>query len=187
MTSHHCYLAGAALAASLLVDGSATAHVVLSQAEAPAGGYYTAYFRVGHGCEGSPTTALRVEMPDGIGTARPQPNPGWTLRIEHQPLPTPVRGEGGRLLTERVSALTWTGGVLPDEDWDEFGLSAKLPARQGPLYFPAVQTCVKGEERWTDTPAPGQPQHALHHPAPVIMLWPPATDGGMAGMRMDPR
>lgn len=62
--------------AGLLVAPPAWGHVVLSQPQAPAGSYYTAYFRIGHGCAGAATTALRVEIPPGIVVARPQPKPG---------------------------------------------------------------------------------------------------------------
>ena len=171
-----------AVAGLALAAGPAVAHVVLSQAQAQAGGYYTAYLRVGHGCEGSATTAIRVEVPAETPLLRAQPKTGWTLRIEHAPLPAPVRGEGGRMLSERVSAITWTGGPLPDAEWDEFGISTKLPDRAGPLYLPVVQTCERGEARWTDVPRPGQPPHPLAHPAPVVTLGPPAGD--MAGMKM---
>ena len=136
---------------------------------------------------GSATTALRVEVPPETPLVRAQPKPGWTLKIEHAPLDPAIVGEGGRTLSERVSAITWTGGPLPDSEWDEFGLSTKLPARPGPLYFPVVQTCKRGEERWTDMPAPGAPTPAapgrLAHPAPMVTLG-PATGQDMAGMKM---
>ncbi len=170
------------IALGLVAAGRADAHITLSQAQAPSGGYYTAYFRVSHGCEGSATTALRVEIPQAIIGAKPQPKPGWTLRIEHAPLAAPVAGEGGRKLTQRVSAVTWTGGPLPDEQWDEFGLSAKLPATTGPLYFPSVQTCERGQVRWTDIAPPGQAPHSVPHPAPMVVLQ--SADPGAAAMSM---
>ena len=168
---------------ALAVAGPAAAHVVLSQPHAPAGGYYTAYLRVGHGCEGAATTSIRLEVSPETPVVRPQPKPGWTLRIEHLPLTTPLRGEGGRMLSERVSAITRTGGPLPDAEWAEFGVSTKLPARTGALYFPVVQTCDRGEARWTETPVPGQPSRRLTHPAPMLTLDPPVEDT-MGGMKM---
>ncbi len=159
----------------------ATAHVILSQPHAPSGAHYTAFLRVGHGCDGSATVAIRVEIPAEVRMARPQPKPGWTLAIEHVRLAQPERGEGGRPVEERVSAITWRGGPLPDDEWDDFGLAAKLPPRTGPLYFPVVQTCERGEARWTDIPAPGQ---RTAHPAPVVTLDPAAAGEDMAGMKM---
>jgi periplasmic copper chaperone A len=175
------FIFAAVVLATACLARPAAAHVVLSQPAAPAGSYYTAYLRVGHGCAGSATTALRVEIPPELPVVRPQPKPGWTLTIEHAPLAQPIQNEG-RTVTERVSAITWTGGPLPDPEWDEFGISAKLPSRTGPLYLPALQTCERGEERWVDRPVPGQ--HAAR-PAPVVTLTAPSAGGdAMAGMKM---
>jgi hypothetical protein len=170
-------LIGVALAAP------AAGHVILSQPTAAPGSAYTAYFRVMHSCGGSPTTALRVEIPEDVLGVKPQPKAGWTLSIEHAPLAKPTAGMGGKMVTERVSAVIWTGGPLPDEEWDEFGLSARLPSRTGAVSFPATQTCAGVEERWTDVPSPGQAAPA--HPAPRVMLTDsPAVDDGMAAMPM---
>jgi uncharacterized protein YcnI len=53
-------------AAVALSPLAASAHVVLDQREAAVGTYYKPVFQIGHGCEGSPTTALRVKIPDGV-------------------------------------------------------------------------------------------------------------------------
>ena len=170
-----------AAAASAATAGSAAAHVVLSVRQAPAGSYYTGAFHVGHGCAGSATTALRVEIPAAITGAKPQPKPGWTLEIERAPLASPVKGEGGETITTRAAAFTWRGR-LPDDEFDEFAITAKLPAEAGVLAFPAIQTCEEGETRWIDQPAaPGQPRSP--HPAPTLTVLPKADDG-MAGMDM---
>ena len=50
----------------LAVPHPALAHITLEQREAPAGSTYKAVMRVGHGCEGSPTIAVRVQIPDGV-------------------------------------------------------------------------------------------------------------------------
>ena len=173
------------LIAGLLAAGLAAnpthAHVVLVDGTAAPGAYYTSFFRVGHGCAGSATTALRVEMPEGIVTARPQPKPGWTIAVEHAPLPAPLKGEGGKPVTERVTAITWRGGPLPDDEWDQFGFMAKLPDQPQKLYFPAIQTCEMGESRWVEISA--EPGAHLSHPAPMLILAKGGADD-MAGMDM---
>ncbi len=169
--------------AALGVASAAAAHVTLTDPKAAPGAYYTSFFRIGHGCAGSATTALRVEIPEGINAARPQPKPGWTLEIEHAPLTPPTKGEGGKMLTERVKAITWRGGPLPDDQWDQFGVSAKLPDQPGKLYFPAVQICEAGEARWIEIPAADQPGR-LTHPAPVLEIAAGAGGDAMAGMDM---
>ena len=44
---------------------AASAHVTLERQEAPVGSSYKAVLRVPHGCDGSPTTAIRVRVPAG--------------------------------------------------------------------------------------------------------------------------
>jgi hypothetical protein len=169
---------------AVLIAAPAAAHVVLSPAQAAPGAYYAGAFRVSHGCSGSPTVALRVTIPPGVLSAKPQPKAGWSLSIEREPLARPVKGEGGQMLRERVKAVTWRGR-LPDDEFDEFGLMLKLPAAAGPLYFPAVQTCETGETRWVDIPVPGAARPAT--PAPELEVTPAAgRPEGMAGMHHHP-
>jgi len=156
----------ASLAAATLA-GAAQAHVVFTQPTAAAGSHWAGALRVSHGCDASATTSVRVEIPEGINVARPRVPAGWSVAIERQPLAEPVPAEGGGMLTERVSAITWTGR-LPEEQFEEFGLAAKLPAQPGALIFPVIQTCEQGEARWTEAVAAGQPRPA--HPAPVLTL-----------------
>jgi hypothetical protein len=154
--------------AAALIAGPAAAHVVFAEPQAAAGSYYAGFLRIGHGCSGSPTVRLRVEIPAGVLSAKPQPKPGWTVEVEREPLAKPVTAEG-REVRERVKAITWTGR-LPDDEFDQFGLMLKLPAQAGPLYFPLVQTCETGERRWVDIPAAGQAWHDLKTPAPVVVV-----------------
>lgn len=163
-----------AVAALALLTQSAAAHVVLAEPEAQPNAYYAGEFRVSHGCGDSPTVAFRIEIPDGINTARPQPKPGWEIEIERQTLPAPIASEYGEI-TERVSAITWRGR-LPADQFDAFGLLVKLPNRSGPLYFRALQTCETGGRAWIDVPVAGQSRHDLLNPAPVLtMRAPPRT------------
>lgn len=157
-----------ALAALALAPASASAHIALAETTAPAGGYYAGFFRVSHGCGASPTVSLRVSIPDGVLVARPQPKPGWTVAVETAPLARPAVNEGVAL-KERVSAVVWKGR-LPADQFDQFGLMVRLPDRDGPLYFPTVQTCEAGQNRWTDIPAPGAAWTSVAHPAPVVTL-----------------
>lgn len=161
----------AALAAAS-VAGAAQAHVVFVQPQATAGAHWAGALRVSHGCDGAATTSVRVEIPTGILVARPQPKAGWTVAVEREPLATPAPAEGGGLITERVSAITWTGR-LPDEQFEEFGLAAKLPGEVGPLAFPVTQVCERGEIRWSEIPVAGSPRPA--QPAPVLTVQPGAA------------
>jgi uncharacterized protein YcnI len=161
------------LASALLVAAAATAHahVTANPNEAPADSYFRAAFRVGHGCAGSPTIAVRVKIPDGVIAAKPQVKPGWAIEITLRKLDTPIDAGHGRRVAEVVDEIAWRGGPLPDAYFDEFGLSLRLPAGAGrTLYFPIVQECEQGVHRWIEIPASGQKWDDLREPAPFIRL-----------------
>ncbi len=69
------------IALTLMAATAAMAHVTLETTEAPRGAY-KAVFKVPHGCSGSPTTAIKVEVPEGVIGVKPMPKPGWTLSME---------------------------------------------------------------------------------------------------------
>ncbi len=159
------------LAAALLWPGLAPAHVTLERSEAPAGSYHKAVLQVPHGCKGSPTTAVRVRLPEGIVSAKPQPKPGWTLKITRTALAHPVDVGHGHQARERVSEIAWTGGPLPDDEFDEFRIVIALPDRPGTtLYLPVVQECQDGVTRWIEVPDATHPASALKEPAPALHL-----------------
>ncbi len=166
-------------AAFALLAQSAAAHVAMTPAVATAGTTYVGALRVSHGCDGSATVKLRVEVPASVLSAKPQLKSGWTINVERTPLAKPLTGDNGKTVTDRVSAITWTGR-LPDEDFDDFVILLKLPKDTGPLYLPATQTCETGSNAWTDIPAAGQPWHDVPHPAPMLTLQP--ADADMPGM-----
>jgi uncharacterized protein YcnI len=145
------------LIASALVAGSvaaARAHVVAQPNTAVAGASFTAGFLVAHGCDGSPTIALRIKVPEEVTAVRPLPKDGWTV--------TEVAGE-----------IAWRGGSLPAKSHEVFGIALKLPATPGKtLYFQAIQECEQGTNRWIEIPAAGQTPKDLHNPAPFITLTP---------------
>jgi periplasmic copper chaperone A len=163
-------LRAAILAAAFLAAGPALAHVVAEPSKGPAGQYFRTFFRVTHGCHGSPTVAVRITIPDGVLSVKAQPKPGWTISFTRQPLAQPVTGQHGHLITEAVTAVEWRGGPLIDSEFEEFGLAMKLPEGSGRLWFPAVQQCLGGEVRWTDIPAEGQRWGSVPNPAPFVTL-----------------
>lgn len=169
---------------SLLVSASlAFAHAALEQREAKIGGAYKAVVKIGHGCEGSPTTSVRVDIPEGVIGVKPMPKPGWTITMQRGAYARAYKHYHGDL-SEGVRQITWTGGPLPDDYYDEFVVSAYIAGELTPgttLYFPVTQTCEKGELAWTDIPAAGQDAHDLKSPAATLKLLanagsgPPAT------------
>jgi uncharacterized protein YcnI len=169
MIKHAC-IAGAAIAASL-TTGATLAHVTIDPTSGPANGYFRASLRVPHGCKGSPTVRIRVRIPDGVLSVKPQVKPAWTIGIVKTKLAKPFDdGHGGRI-TEVVSEVIWSGGRLEDAHFDEFGLVMRLPNQPDTtLYFPVVQECADGAHRWIDLPESGKPASELKEPAPALRL-----------------
>jgi periplasmic copper chaperone A len=153
------------------------AHVELETSKAAAGGAYKAVLMVPHGCAGSTTIGLRVQIPDGVIAVKPMPKPGWKIATVTQKLAPPIEVEGDKI-TQSVREIDWSGGNLPDSFYDEFVFVAQLPDKPGTvLYFPAVQRCAKGVTRWIDIPAQGQSSEDLKEPAPALTLGPKAAGG----------
>lgn len=164
---------------SLLLVTPAFSHVTLAVKQAPVGSDYKAVFRVPHGCKGSATIKLSVEMPNGFVAVKPQPKPGWQIEIVKGPYGKPYhlyRSE----LTEGVKSITWAGGKLPDDYYDEFVLVGHLDAGLQPgsrIYFPTVQTCEHGVERWVEIPDGSQSSEQRRFPAPFLKLLAPVESG----------
>jgi periplasmic copper chaperone A len=170
---HHslCLIAVAALTAS-----SASAHVTLENRQATVGAYYKAVFAVPHGCAGSATIKLRVQIREGVIAVKPMPKPGWSVEA--------IKGKyaadydyHGTKLSEGVKEVVWSGGKLPDDNYDEFVVSTFLTGGLKPnstLYFPVVQECEQGVSRWIDIPVEGSaaPSHDSKSPAPGVKLMP---------------
>lgn len=154
-----------------LASTVAPAHVTLEQPSAPAGSYYKAVFRVGHGCAGSPTIGLTVALPAGVMAAKPMPKPGWSLATRIEKLSQPYQSHG-RTVTEDVAAVSWRGGPLPDAHYDEFVIRLRLPQTPGPLYFRVAQFCEQGRIDWADIPAEGRTPGDYKTPAAVLEVLP---------------
>jgi periplasmic copper chaperone A len=171
--------AGAALGGALLIAPHlAAAHVYLETAEAPANGSYKAVLRVPHGCEGKPTTAVRVQIPEGVIAVKPMPKPGWQLETVKGKYERPYDYFGSQL-TEGVKEISWSGGGLPDDYYDEFVFVGRLTDFQPGtvLHFPTVQECAGGVHRWIEIPAAGQDPDELEEPAPQLEIVKGTDDG----------
>ncbi len=151
--------------------GSVFPHVVLLDGAALAGASYRAAFRVGHGCEGSPTTAITVTIPAGFNGAQPMPKVGWKLQTKVGTLATPYTSHG-KTYTEGVQEISWTAigvdNALPADYYDEFILRGTTPAKTGPIWFKVVQTCTKGTNAWVEIPASGSSTKGLKSPAALL-------------------
>lgn len=162
---------------TLALAGSATAHITANPGEAPSDGYATLSFEVGHGCEESPTTELRIQVPPSVPSVTPGVHPLWDVAVkEGKKDKVELHGE---TITRGVSEVTFTAKQpLPPDRLDSVRLSVKLPAGEEgeTVYFPTVQSCEKGQNRWIQIPAEGEDPEELEEPAPTVVLT--SAEGG---------
>lgn len=163
------------LTASCLAP-TAFAHITLELQQAPIDSHYKAVFQVPHGCHGSATTRLLIRIPDGVVGVKPQPKADWKVDT--------VQGEYGktyihygREVSSGVTEVSWSGGKLLNEHYDEFVLIGYLSGDLEPdttLHFPVVQECEQGATSWLDV---GPVNHDAgdghsYSPAPGLKLLP---------------
>jgi periplasmic copper chaperone A len=139
---------------ALVAVGVAKAHIDPTPAKALVGRTTTVAFTVEHGCDGSPTRSVAMQMPAGLTSANPVPKAGWKVTVTRAGM--------------RVRQITWRGN-LPDSRSSRFAIRLGMPNAPGKtLYFPAVQRCTRGVIRWIEIPRRGQPEP--EHPAPGVTL-----------------
>jgi uncharacterized protein YcnI len=158
--------------AALLFATPAYAHVTLEGRQAAIGTWYKAVFAVPHGCAGSATTKIRVQIPDGVIDVKPMPKPGWNVEVVKGKYAAPYDFHGGKI-SEGAKEVVWSGGKLLDDNYDELVISTYLTATLKPdtvLYFPTVQECEQGINRWIDIPADAEHTHDTKSPAPGVKL-----------------
>jgi periplasmic copper chaperone A len=168
---------------ALFITARATfAHITLEQQQAETGAYYKAILRVGHGCEGLPTTALRVQLPAGFQGAKPMPKAGWTVQTKQEKLATPY-DSNGKSITEDVAEVTWTAlspaAALPDSQYDEFVLRGLAAMPTGAAWFKLTQLCKDGAKEgsnlWNEIPAQGSSTRGMKFPAALLNVTAPST------------
>jgi uncharacterized protein YcnI len=164
----------AAVAATILASSPASAHITLKGKEAAIGTAYDAVFVVPHGCAGSATTRIRVQIPEGVIVVKPMPTAGWNAEIVTGKYAATYDYQGSSI-SEGAKEVVWSGGKLPDHTREEFVISTFLTGGLKPdtmLYFPTVQECEQGVSRWIDIPADPAHAHDSKWPAPGVKLLP---------------
>lgn len=133
----------------LIGPAAASAHVHVTPSSTEAGSTSMLAFSFDHGCEGSPTTAVEVTMPDEIASMALIANAGWGVAAVV---------EGGA----RTVVFT-ADEPMPDGVRETLEVEVNLAddvADGTVLAFPALQVCETGETLWgdleagSDTPAP---------------------------------
>lgn len=163
--------AAAGLALALGAPLAAAAHVHVDPGTASAGATQTLTFSFAHGCDDSPTTALTIDIPDGVANATPAVQGGWTIARElgADGVPTRVVYTADTPVESGLKASV-SMDVLFAED-----------AAGTAVAFPVTQTCATGETAWTQIAEDGEDPHDLEAPAPVVEVGTPAVDPESAG------
>ncbi|SDQ83436.1 DUF1775 domain-containing protein [Microbacterium sp. cf332] len=163
--------AGAALAIALPL--AASAHVHVTPEDVAANGSTRIDFSFSHGCDGSPTTALVVDIPAEAQGATPVIDGAWTITTE--------TGDAGIPTQITYTAVT----PIPDAYAASAGMNVIFPASaEGESFaFPVTQQCETGEAPWTQIAEDGEDPHDLEYPAPVVLVGAAAADehGGHEG------
>lgn len=171
-------LAAATLLA--LAANPTAAHVVLQNGTAAPGSFYKAVLNVPHGCAGSATIKLRVQIPEGLIAVKPMAKPGWAIEVTKGKYERTYSYIHGMTVAEGAKEIAWTGR-LEDAFVDEFAFAAFVTDTLKPgdlLALPTVQECDKGSERWVEIAAAGQSPHSLKAPAPLLKIAGPVEGAG---------
>ena len=147
--------------AGVVATPVASAHVTFNPSEWEAGGFARFVIRVPTERDNAATTRVTVQLPENVISARFQPVPGWKRTIEMAPLAEPIEEEGEEPITERLASVTWSGGRIEPDEFQEFGISFQVPedAAGEDLLFPTLQAYSGGEVvRWiSDDPEADEP------------------------------
>ena len=106
-----------AFAVLLPAVSPAFAHITLETGQAALGSPYKAVFRVPHGCDGAATTAIRIQIPEGVIAVKPMPKPGWTIALTTGKYAKTYTNWGSDV-SSGVTEVDFTGGNLPDAYYD---------------------------------------------------------------------
>ena len=127
-----------------------------------------------HGCAGSPTVKIRVQIPEGVIAVKPMPKAGWNVESSRANMPASTTITATS--SPGVKEVVWSGGKLPDHNYDEFVISTlphRQPEAQHHAVFPGGAGMREGVSRWIEIPAEGAGHsHEDKSPAPGVKLMP---------------
>jgi uncharacterized protein YcnI len=154
------------ITALLVLPAAASAHISLHPNTVPAGSNPTWEVRVPSEEEGANTVKVDMQVPPGFTDASTEIPLGWTAKVLHTKLATPIQTDSGPV-TEEVSEIIWSakGPGIPSGSFQSFPILAAVPdnAAGHTLTFKVIQTYSNGKVvRWIEAPSSEQ------HPAPTV-------------------
>jgi periplasmic copper chaperone A len=162
-----------AVTGGLLVPALAHAHISVASGPGFANTTQEITFGVGHGCSGADTYSVRMEIPAGVTSVRPERSDFGKVSVEKN-----AAGD--------VIAIIWQKAEqeLLASDISYYKLTVRLKIPNQPfttLYFPTHQTCKASDgtlstTHWVGTPATSGGAEAPE-PAPALQVVPARKPG----------
>ena len=158
-------LAGAALVLSTV--GSAFAHAGISPATAANNATVKAVVTIPHGCDGAATDKVSIKLPEGFVNAKPMAKAGWQIAITKGDY-SRAYDNHGTPVTSGALEITWSGGSLPDDQFDEFTVQGQFQGfdAESPALFITTQKCGATEVTGTRSQVPARTRIPLNTPPP---------------------
>jgi hypothetical protein len=174
MNSRSLLIAWGAVAGALLAPAAARAHVTISSGVAFANTTQEVTFGVGHGCAGVDTSAVRIEIPAGVTSVRPEHGDLGAVSVESD-------------ATGAVTAVLWRkpDAELFPSDIAYYKLVVRLKVPNQPfttLPFPTHQTCKAPDGTitiadWVVAPSDPAVAAGTAEPAPQLVIVPARQPG----------
>lgn len=159
---------------ALLLPVSAHAHVSIVSGPAFANTTQKVTFGVGHGCTGADTYSVRVQIPSGVSSVRPETSPFGKANVEKD-------------AQQNVVAISFTKADIDvlDVDVEYYELTLRLKVPDQPfstLYFPATQVCRAADGtvttvEWASVMSAGSGEMDGAEPAPALIILPARHSG----------
>ena len=150
----------------------AAAHAVFDRTMIGSGQTVRLSITIEHGCNGSPTTALRAILPEGLIVTNVFAADRFNVETQKVQFQRSWSGPQGSV-SEGIKEVLWSGVIVADKKRGEFPLelfvSSDLPLGQT-LAVPVIQNCENGSQSWIEQAATPEAQDQLKSPAPLLRV-----------------
>ncbi|MEZ5090417.1 MAG: YcnI family protein [Micropruina sp.] len=128
-------------------------------------------FSVPHGCDGSPTVRIAIQIPETITRVNPTRHPLYSVTVTKRTLDQPITDGHGNQITQRDDVIVYLAKTpLPDGQRDAFELALTLPEQPGTLVFLTVQTCLEGQTAWNQVATRARTPTTSTRSAPTLTV-----------------
>ena len=160
--------------ATTSIAGNVSAHISITSGSGFADTSQIVTFGVGHGCEGSDTLRVRVEIPSQVVSIR---------ALNSDLGPASVELDDAELVRAVIWEKAESSVIAADVNYYSASIRIKVPNEPfSTLYFPAHQTCLtpEGEELtvdWISTDPEAGSSEEGPEPAPLLRILPKRFPG----------